>query len=123
MIYDNSTGDTFTRFYIDDPLEFLDKAKIDTEQARDRCLELLATVDTIMDELNRIERSEGKTDLWSRYARGELPSTHDTGDRVKDAFLDGLKIQADRIIDNLKKHFTNMTEEEIKNIIFSDNQE
>ena len=28
-----------------------------------RCLELLSTVDTIMDELNRIEKSYGKTDL------------------------------------------------------------
>lgn len=39
---------------------------------------------------------------------------------IANAFCDALCIQADRILNNLQKHFTNMTEEEIKDIIFSD---
>jgi hypothetical protein len=57
-------------------------------------------------------------DLWSRYQRGELPAIHDTGDMVKDAFLDALSIQADRIIDNLEKAFPNLTKEQISNACF-----
>ena len=43
MIYDNSTGDTFTQFYTDDPLGFLNKRNIDTKEAMDRMASLVAT--------------------------------------------------------------------------------
>lgn len=119
MIYDNSTGDTFTQFYNDDPLGFLNKRFIDTKEARDRCLELLATIDTIMDELNRIEKSDGKTDLWSRYTRGELPHIYCSKDPLQNAFLDALSIQAERIRKNIKKKYT-ISDEEIDILMFSE---
>lgn len=119
MIYDNSIGDTFYQYYTDDPLGFLIKAKIDTKEARDRCLELLATVDTIMDELNRIEKSDGKTDLWSRYTRGELPHIYCSKDPLQNAFLDALSIQADRIRENIKKKYT-ISDEELSNLMFGE---
>lgn len=58
--------------------------------------------------------------LWERYERGELPAIHCSDNPIANAFCDALCIQADRTLNNLKKHFTNMTEEEIKDIIFSD---
>ena len=119
MIYDNSTGDTFTQFYNDDPLGFLNKRFIDTKEARDRCLELLSTVDTIMDELNRIEKSDGKTDLWSRYTRGELPHIYCSKNPLQNVFLDALSIQADRIRKNIKKKNT-ISDEELNNLMFGE---
>lgn len=61
--------------------------------------------------------------LWERYERGELPAIHCSDNPIANAFLDALNIQTDRILNNLQKHFTNMTKEEIKNIIFSDCRE
>lgn len=61
--------------------------------------------------------------LWERYKRGELPAIHCSSDPIRNAFQDALKIQADRILNNLQKHFTDMTEEEIRNIVFSDCRE
>lgn len=58
--------------------------------------------------------------LWERYERGELPAIHCSDNPIENAFLDALNIQADRFLNNLKQHFTNMTDEEIRNIIFSD---
>lgn len=61
--------------------------------------------------------------LWERYERGELSAIHCSDNPIANAFCDALCIQADRIINNLKKHFTDMTEEEIRNIVFSDCRE
>lgn len=117
MIYDNSTGDTFMLYYEDDPLGFLTKGKIDTKQARDKCLELLAKVDSIMDELNRIEKAGESTDLWSRYVRYELPHIHTTRDPIERAFLDALSIQADRIRDNIREELA-ISDDELKRLMF-----
>lgn len=118
MIYDNSTGDTFTEFYNDDPLGFLNKRNIDTEQARKEVVKLRKTLAEIENVLDRVEKSDGKTDLWSRYTRGEFPHIHCSEDPYANVFMDALTIQADRIIDNLKKVFPFCTTREIRNACF-----
>jgi hypothetical protein len=60
MIYDNSVGDTFIQFYTDDPLGFLSKAKIDTEQARTEVVKLRKTLDEIENVIDRVEQAENK---------------------------------------------------------------
>lgn len=55
MIYDNSTGDTFIQFYNDDPLGFLNKRKIDTEQARKEVIKLRKTLAEIENVIDRVE--------------------------------------------------------------------
>ena len=62
MIYDNSVGDTFIQFYTDDPLGFLSKAKIDTEQARTEVVKLRKTLDEIENVFDRVEQAENKSD-------------------------------------------------------------
>lgn len=121
-VQDTEEKSIFAKLYEDDPLGFCNNRTIDTEEAKEKLCKLKRKIDCIERAINLIEINN-KNDLWSRYQRGELPAIHDTGDMVKDAFLDGLNIQADRILNNLQKHFTNMTKEEIKNIIFSDRQE
>lgn len=61
--------------------------------------------------------------LWERYERGELPAIYCSDNPIANAFCDALRIQANRILNNLQKHFTDMTEEEIRNIVFSDCRE
>ena len=61
--------------------------------------------------------------LWERYERGELPAIHCADNPIANAFCDALKIQADRILDNLQKHFTTMTKEELRNACFCDKEE
>jgi hypothetical protein len=75
--------------------------------------------------LTAIQKGETKmiNGLFERYEKGELPAIHCSDNPIKNAFLDALKIQADRIVNNLKNHFTNMTEEQIKDICFSDVRE
>lgn len=119
MIYDNSTGDTFTQFYNDDPLGFLNKRNIDTEQARKEVRKLRKTLADIEDILDRVEETDGKTDLWSRYTRGELPHIHCSKDPLHNVFLDALSIQAERIRENIKKKYT-ISDEEIDILMFGE---
>lgn len=61
MIYDNSTGDIFTDFYYDDPLGFLNKRNIDTEQARKEVVKLrktLAEIENVIDKIEQVETQE-----------------------------------------------------------------
>lgn len=58
MIYDNSVGDTFFQFYTDDPLGFLNKRNIDTEQARTEVVKLRKTLDEIENVIDRVEQAE-----------------------------------------------------------------
>jgi hypothetical protein len=119
MIYDNSTGDTFTQFYNDDPLGFLNKRSIDTVQARKEIRNLRKTLAEIDNVLDRVENSDGKTDLWSRYTRGEFPHIHCSEDPYANVFMDALSIQADRIRKNIKKKYT-ISDEEINNLMFGE---
>lgn len=119
---DTKEKSIFIKFYEDDPLGFCNHRIIDTEEAKEKLCKLQRKIDCIERTIKLIEINN-KNDLWSRYQRGELPAIHDTGNIVQDAFLDAVNIQADRILNNLQKHFTNMTKEEIKNIIFSDCRE
>lgn len=121
-IQDTKEKSIFIKFYEDDPLGFCNNRTIDTEEVKEKLYKLERKIHCIERAIKLIELNN-KNDLWSRYQRGEFPVIHDSGDIVKDAFQDALKIQADRILNNLQKHFTNMTEEEIENIIFSDNRE
>jgi len=121
-VQDTKEKSIFIKFYENDPLGFCNHRTIDTEEAKEKLRKLKRKIDCIERAINLVEINN-KNDLWSRYKRGELPAIHDSGDIVKDAFQDALNIQANRILGNLQKHFTNMTEEEIENIIFSDNRE
>lgn len=56
MIYDNSTDDTFLQYYIDDPLGFLTKSKVDTEQARKQTNNLIKNCKKIIKEIDKIEK-------------------------------------------------------------------
>lgn len=119
MIYDNSVGDTFFQFYTDDPLGFLNKRNIDTEQARTEVVKLRKTLDEIENVIDRVEQAENKTGLWSRYTRGELPHIHCSKDPFENVFLDALWIQADRIRENIKKKYT-ISDEELSNLMFEE---
>lgn len=119
MIYDNSTGDTFTQFYNDDPLGFLNKRNIDTEQAKKEVEKLRKTLVEIDNMLYRVEETNGKTDLWSRYTRGELPHIYCSKDPLQNVFLDALSIQAERIRKNIKKKYT-ISDEELSNLMFGE---
>lgn len=61
MIYNNTIGDTFTQFYNDDPLGFLNKRNIDTEQARKEVVKLrktLAEIENVIDKIEQVEVQE-----------------------------------------------------------------
>lgn len=61
MIFDNSIGDTFTDFYHDDPLGFLNKRNIDTEQARkevEKLRKTLAEIENVIDRIEQVEAQE-----------------------------------------------------------------
>lgn len=118
-VQDTKEKSIFIKFYENDPFGFCNHRTIDTEETKEKLCKLQRKIDCIGRAIKLIEINN-KNDLWSRYQRGELPAIHDTGNIVQDAFLDGVNIQADRILNNLKQHFTNKTEEEIKDIIFSD---
>lgn len=117
MIYDNSTGDTFHQFYDDDPLGFLIKGKIDTEQAKEKIKELRNTLSEIESTIERVEKADGDTDLWSRYVRYELPHIHITRDPIENVFLDALSIQANRIRDNIREELA-ISDDELKRLMF-----
>lgn len=119
MIYDNSVGDTFFQFYTDDPLGFLNKRNIDTEQARTEVVKLRKTLVEIENVIDRVEQAENKNDLWSRYTRGELPHIHCSKDPLQNVFLDALSIQANRIRENIKKKYT-ISDEEIDILMFGE---
>lgn len=118
MIIDNSETDVFYNYYEDDPLGFLIKAHFDSEIAKEKIKTLRDNLSEIEREIERIEKAENKTDLWSKYVRGELPHIHCTSDPIKNVFLDALHIQSDRIINNLQTAFPDMTEDEIRNACF-----
>lgn len=116
-VQDTKERSIFVDFYEDDPLGFLIKGTIDTEVAKEKLYKLKRKLDCVERAIRLIELNNSN-DLWSRYQRGELPAIHDTGDLVRDAFLDALSIQGNRIVDNLKKAFPNLTEEQIRNACF-----
>lgn len=118
MIIDNSEIDVFYNYYEDDPLGFLIKGHFDSEIAKKKIKTLRENLSKIERQIEEIEKTENKTDLWSKYVRGELPHIHCTSSPFKNVFLDALSIQADRIIDNLKQVFRFMTTQEIENACF-----
>lgn len=118
MIFDNSQTDLFFNFYEDDPLGFLNNRKIDTKEAREKTIALKKKCNEIISVIDRVEKTENKEDLWSKYVRGELPHIHCGPDPFENAFSDALSIQGDRIIDNLEKAFPNLNKEQIKNACF-----
>lgn len=118
MIIDNSETDVFYNYYEDDPLGFLIKGHFDSEIAKEKIQTLKDNLSEIERQIEHIEKAEKKLDLWGRYERGNLPHIHCTSDPIKNAFLDALNIQADRILDNLSKAFPDMTEDEISNACF-----
>ena len=118
MIIDNEKTNVFLTLYEDDPLGFLTKAHFDSEIAKKKIKTLKDNLSEIEREIERIEKAENKTDLWSKYVRGELPHIHCTSDPYENVFLDALSIQGNRIINNLQTAFPDMTEEEIRNACF-----
>lgn len=116
-VQDTKEKQIFVDFYEDDPLGFCNHRTIDTEEAKEKLYKLKRKLDCVERAIRLIELNN-KNDLWSRYQRGEFPVIHDSGDLVQDAFLDALKIQADRIIDNLEKAFPNLNKEQIENACF-----
>ena len=61
--------------------------------------------------------------LWDKYRRYELPHIHIGDNQEKNVFEDALSIQAERILNNLTKALPDRTEQEIRQMIFSDIQE
>lgn len=122
MIYDNSESDLFMQYYDDCSLDFLTKAKIDTEQSKEKIKELRNTLNEIELTIERVEKSNGHDDLWSKYCRGELPHVHISKDPLYNVFMDALCIQADRIRDNILKAYPNMTREELSHLMFGDRE-
>lgn len=118
MIIDNEKTDVFLTLYEDDPLGFLIKGHFDSEIAKKKIKTLKDNLSEIEREIERIEEAENKTDLWSKYVRGELSHIHCGSDPYENIFRDALHIQSDRILDNLSKAFPDMTEEEISNACF-----
>lgn len=116
-VQDTKEKQIFVDFYEDNPLGFLTNRTIDTEEAKEKLYKLKRKLDCVERAIRLIEINNSN-DLWSRYQRGELPAIHDTGDLVRDAFLDALSIQSDRIIDNLEKAFPKLFKEQIKNACF-----
>lgn len=108
----------FSDLYEDDEFDFLNKRTIDTVEAREKLEGIRKKADELEKLLDRVEGTERRNDLFSRYVRGELPHIHCSDDKIANVFSDALSIQADRIFENLEKALPKLTKEEIKNACF-----
>ena len=116
MIIENT--ENLVKLYIDDPLDFLVLNRFDTKIAKEKIRELKKVCNEIENEIERHEKANCKTDLYSKYVRGELPHIHCSSDPFNNVFSDALNIQGRRIEENLKKAFPNLTKQQIKNACF-----
>lgn len=113
----------FSDLYDEDEFDFLNKRTIDTVEAREKLEGIRKKADEFEKLLDRVEGTERRNDLFSRYVRGELPHIHCSDDKIANVFNDALSIQADRIFENIKKQYPKKTERAIRKIMFGKEEE
>lgn len=113
----------FSDLYDEDEFDFLNKRTIDTVEAREKLEGIRKKADEFEKLLDRVEGTERRNDLFSRYVRGELPHIHCSDDKIANVFSDALSIQADRIFENIKKQYPKKTERAIRKIMFGKEEE
>lgn len=112
----------FSDLYEEDEFDFLNKRTIDTVEAREKLERIRKKADEFEKLLDRVEGTERRNDLFSRYVRGELPHIHCSDDKIANVFSDALSIQADRIFENIKKQYPKKTERAIKKMMFGQDE-
>ena len=112
----------FSDLYDEDEFDFLNKRTIDTVEAREKLEGIRKKADEFEKLLDRVEGTERRNDLFSRYVRGELPHIHCSDDKIADVFSDALSIQADRIFENIKKQYPKKTERAIRKMMFGQDE-
>lgn len=112
----------FSDLYEEDEFDFLNKRTIDTVEAREKLEGIRKKADELEKLLDRVEGTERRNDLFSRYVRGELPHIHCSDDKIANVFSDALSIQADRIFENIKNQCPKKSEKEIKKMMFGQDE-
>lgn len=112
----------FSDLYEEDEFDFLNKRTIDTVEAREKLEGIRKKADELEKLLDRVEGTERRNDLFSRYVRGELPHIHCSEDKIENVFKDALSIQSGRILENIKKQYPKKTERAIRKIMFGQDE-